>query len=575
MQHTHDLVIRGAMMADGLGGALRRADVASSGGTISEVGTVTGTGREEIDAQGLLLTPGFVDIHTHYDGQAIWDQRFSPSSWHGVTTVVMGNCGVGFAPVRVADHNRLIDLMEGVEDIPGVALHEGLDWKWESFAQFLDALERKPHDIDFCAQLPHAALRVYVMGERATRLEPATREDCVRMRELAAEAMRAGALGFTTSRSLNHKTVAGVHTPTLKASADELVEISMGLRDAGRGVLQMICDFDSNVDEEFALMRRMAEASGRPLSFSLMQKHKNPDGWKRLLELTAQAVADGLEMRAQVAPRGVGVMLGFTGTRNVFTECPSYKKLATLPFEERIAVVGTPEMRATLLEEIRHVDHSVLGARLVEYENIFDFGDPPNYDPGSSSSVAAIAAREGREAAAVAYDLQMKNGGRGVLYSPFANYYQRNLDVCGEMLADPNTVVGLGDGGAHVGMVSDASFQTFMLSHWGNATGRFELPWLIKRQTSDTARAVGLRDRGVIAPGMKADFNLIEPDKLGIDLPHLQFDLPAGGKRLMQRSTGYVATIVSGEVVYREGEATGALPGRLVRGPTAAVPETT
>ena len=575
MEHTHDLVIRGAMVADGLGGPLVRADVAASGGKISLVGAVTGTGREEIDAKGLLLTPGFVDIHTHYDGQAIWDQRFSPSSWHGVTTVVMGNCGVGFAPVRVADHQRLIELMEGEEDIPGIALHEGLDWKWETFAQFLDALERRPHDIDFCAQLPHAALRVYVMGERAARLEPATPEDCARMRVLAAEAMRAGALGFTTSRSLNHKTVAGVHTPTLKASADELVEIAMGLRDAGRGVLQMICDFDDDVDEEFALMRRMAQASGRPLSFSLMQKHKNPDGWKRLLELTAQAVKDGLEMRAQVAPRGVGVLLGFTGTRNVFTECPSYKAVAGLSFEERVARVGTPQMRAALLEEIRHVDHTVLGARLVEYDNIFEFGDPPNYDPGRESSVAAIARREGREPAEVAYDLQMANGGRGVLYSPFANYYQRNLDVCGDMLADPNTVVGLGDGGAHVGMVSDASFQTFVLSHWGNATGRFGLPWLIKRQTSDTARAVGLRDRGVIAPGMKADFNLLQADRLGIDLPHLQFDLPAGGKRLMQRSTGYVATIVSGEVVYREGVATGALPGRLVRGAADAVREIT
>ena len=570
MKIEHDLVIRGAQVADGLGGPLRLADVAVDGATITLVGEVVGSGRQEMDARGLLLTPGFVDIHTHYDGQAIWDQRLAPSSWHGVTTAVMGNCGVGFAPVRVKDHDRLIELMEGVEDIPGVALQEGLDWQWETFAEFLQALERKAHDIDFCAQLPHAALRVYVMGERAARLEPATAEDRAQMRALASEAMRAGAIGFTTSRSLNHKSVKGVPTPTLKASEEELVEIALGLRDAGRGVLQMICDFDDDVDAEFALMRKLAEVSGRPLSFSLMQKHKNPSGWKRLLELTARAVADGLEMRAQVAPRGVGVLLGLSGTRNVFSECPSYKAIAHLSVEERVERMRKPEMRQALLEEIQHVGHTTLGARLVEFTNIFEFGDPPNYDPGAEASVAAIAARQGREPGEVAYDLMMVNDGQGVLYSPFANYAQRNLDVCGDMLADPNTVVGLGDGGAHVGMVSDASFQTFVLSHWGNATGRFELPWLIKRQTHDTARTVGLHDRGVIAPGMKADLNLIDAAALGIDLPHLQFDLPAGGKRLMQRASGYAATIVSGEVVYRHGEATGALPGRLVRGAQVA-----
>jgi N-acyl-D-aspartate/D-glutamate deacylase len=569
--HTHDLVVRGGAVADGLGGPLVEVDVAVADGRIVEVGRVAGSGREEIDARGLMVTPGFVDIHTHYDGQAIWDQRFAPSSWHGVTTAVMGNCGVGFAPVRKADHDRLIELMEGVEDIPGVALQEGLDWHWESFGDYLDALERRPHDIDYAAQLPHAALRIYVMGERASRLEMASADDRARMRALTAEAMRAGAIGFSTSRSINHKSVSGAPTPTLRAAEEELTAIALGVRDAGRGVLQMITDFDgADVDGEFALMRRLVEASGRPLSFSLMQKHKNVAGWKRILALTAEAVSDGLVMRAQVAPRGVGVLLGLQGSRNVFSECASYQAIAELPFEERVARMREPALRERLLCEVPGAGATPLGQRLIEFTNIFPFGDPPDYDPGPSQSIAAIAAREGRTAAEVAYERMMTDDGHGMLYSPFANYAEQSLQVCGEMIADANTVVGLGDGGAHVGLISDSSFQTFMLSHWGNATGRFDLPWLVKRQTSDTARTVGLHDRGVIAPGMKADINVIDVSRLGASVPHMQFDLPAGGRRLLQRASGYVATIVSGTPVYREGVATGALPGQLVRGPQRA-----
>jgi N-acyl-D-aspartate/D-glutamate deacylase len=571
MTHTLDLVIRGGAIADGLGGPLVEADVAIKDGRIAEVGRVGGTGREEIDARGRIVTPGFVDIHTHYDGQAVWDQCFAPSSWHGVTTAVMGNCGVGFAPVRRQDRDRLIDLMEGVEDIPGVALHEGLDWAWESFGDYLSALERKPHDIDFCAQLPHAALRVYVMGERASRLEMATAEDRARMRELTAEAMRAGAIGFSTSRSINHKSVKGTPTPTLRAAEEELLAIALGVKDAGRGVLQMITDFDGeDVDGEFALMRRLVEVSGRPLSFSLMQKHKNPMGWKRVLELTRQARLDGLPMLAQVAPRGVGILLGLQGSRNVFSECPSYQAIAHLPFERRVALMRESGLRATLLREIGESAATPLGQRLVEFDNIFPFGSPPNYDPGPDQSVAAIGAREGRAPAEVAYDRMMGDDGHGYLYSPFANYAGRSLDACADMIADPSTVIGLGDGGAHVGLVADASFQTFVLSHWAHTARRFDLPWLVKRQTSDTARAVGLNDRGVIARGMKADLNVIDADALGMAAPHMQFDLPAGGRRLLQRAHGYDATIVSGTVVYRAGVASGALPGRLVRGPQAA-----
>ena len=568
MSNRHDLVVRGGAVADGLGGPLVEADVAVSDGRITEVGRVAGAGREEIDARGRVVTPGFVDIHTHYDGQAVWDQRFAPSSWHGVTTAVMGNCGVGFAPVRVEDRDRLIELMEGVEDIPGVALHEGLDWAWESFDEYLGALERKPHDIDYGAYLPHAALRVYVMGARASRLEMATAEDSAQMRTLTEQAMRAGAMGFSTSRSINHKSVSGAPTPTLRASEQELTAIAMGVKDAGSGILQMITDFDAeDVDGEFALMRRLVEASGRPLTFSLMQKHKNRNGWKRVLELTRQAVADGLKITAQVAPRGVGILLGLQGSRNVFSECPSYQVIADLPFDERVRRLRDPALRQLLLRELREHAQTPLGQRLVEFTNIFAFGNPPNYDPGPEQSLAAIGVREGRDPAEVAFDQLLADDGHGMLYSPFANYAARSLDACAEMIADPNTVIGLGDGGAHVGLVSDASFQTFMLSHWQH---KFELPWLVKRQTSDTARTVGLYDRGVIAPGMKADINVIDAAALGMAAPHMQFDLPAGGRRLLQRSTGYTATIVSGVPVYREGVATGALPGRLVRGPQAA-----
>ena len=413
MSATLDIVIRGGQVADGRGGPLYEADVAVRDGRIAEVGRVAGKGRIDLDATGLLVTPGFVDVHTHYDGQAIWDSRFAPSSWHGVTTAVMGNCGVGFAPVRPGDTERLVELMEGVEDIPGVALHEGLDWAWESFADYLDALERRPHDIDFAAQLPHAALRVYVMGERASRLEMATREDVARMRRLTAEAVRAGALGVSTSRSINHRTSTGDPTPSLRAAEDELLGLALGLQDAGAGVLQIICDFEDDVDGEFALMRRLVEASGRPLSFSLMQKHTNKEGWRRLLQLTAQANADGLPMSAQVAPRGVGVLLGLQGSRNVFSECPSYQAIANLSLPQRVAAMTAPPMKRRLLAELQQFRHTRLGQRLVEFSNMFPFGNPPNYDPGPESSVEAIAQRIGQPADELAYDLMLADEGRG------------------------------------------------------------------------------------------------------------------------------------------------------------------
>ncbi|ABE29399.1 amidohydrolase family protein [Paraburkholderia xenovorans LB400] len=566
MSATYDLVIRGGSVIDGLGGPAIETDIGIIGGRIAEIGSISTEGREEIDARGQIVTPGFVDIHTHYDGQAMWESRFLPSSWHGVTTVVMGNCGVGFAPVRVQDRDRLIELMEGVEDIPGIALHEGLDWQWEGFASFMAALERRPHDIDFCAHVPHAALRVYVMGARAARLEMATPEDVAEMRRLTAEAVRAGAIGVSTSRSINHKSVKGDPTPSLRAAENELLGLALGVKDAGRGVLQMIMDFDdpTEIHSDFAMMRRLVEQSGRPLSFSLMQKHGNTDGWRKLLALTEEANRDGLQMRAQVAPRGIGVLLGLQTSRNIFSECPTYRKFANEPLASRIAQMRKPEIREALIAELVATETG-LGKRLSEFDNIFAFGDLADYDPGEDASITAISRQQNRSPEQVAYDLTIANEGRGILYSPFANYAFRNLDACAEMMESPYTVLGLGDGGAHVAMISDSSFQTFVLTHYGRG-GLFDLPHLVKRQTSDTARMIGLLDRGHLAPGMKADLNVIDMNALEIQPPHMFHDLPAGGGRLLQNANGYVATIVSGVPVYRHGKATGALPGKLVRG---------
>ncbi len=570
MAHAYDLVIRSGDVADGSGAPLRQADVAVSNGKIAAIGQVLQSGREEIDAKGRLVTPGFVDIHTHYDGQATWDARLAPSSWHGVTTAVMGNCGVGFAPVRRDDRDRLIELMEGVEDIPGAPLHEGHAWNWESFGDYLDAVESRPHDIDIGAQLPHGALRVYVMGERGARLEPATDADIAVMRRIAADALRAGAIGFSTSRTLNHRTVKGDPTPSLRASEAELAGIARGMADAGSGVFELISDFDTpDLDTEFAMIRRLVKNSGRPLSLSLAQGNRAPEGWRAILKLIEDASKDGLPLRAQVAPRPIGLLLGLQGTLNPFVAHESFAAIKDKPLADKVAALRDPDFRARLLAETKARQSHPLARRVMAFEQIFPLGNPPNYEPPKESAVAAIAERQGRPAQDVAYDMLLEDEGRAFLFMPFANYAHFNLDACGEMIAHPDCVMGLGDGGAHVGIISDGSYPTYLLTHWGRdrAHGRFDLGWLIKRQTADTARAVGLDDRGVIAPGMKADLNVIDFARLAVESPRMAFDLPAGGKRLLQGAKGYVATIVSGEVTYRDGEATGALPGKLVRGP--------
>ena len=569
----HDLVIRGGDIADGRGGPLRSADIAIDQGRITAVGQVSGTGRDEIDARGKLVTPGFVDIHTHYDGQASWDTRMQPSSWHGVTTAVMGNCGVGFAPVHARHRDRLVELMEGVEDIPGTALHEGLGWQWESFGDYLDALAPQPRDIDIAAQLPHGALRVFVMGERGARLEAATADDRAQMRQLAAEAMRAGAIGFSTSRSVNHRSIKGEPTPSLRATEDELQAIAAGLKDAGRGVLQFISDFNvPSLEEEFAMLTRLVRDSGRPLSFSLGQRHSAPEGWRQLLALTTDANARGLAMTAQVAPRPIGVLLGLQGSRHPFSGCASMQAMDALSLDQRLALMHQPAVRARVLAELQQLDGrpaDPLLPRFADFSRLYAFGDPPNYEPPPELAVTAIAQQRGQTPAETAYDMLLADNGRAFLFAPFANYAHGHLDACHDMLAHPHTVPGLGDGGAHVSVISDGSFPTTLLAHWGRdrPSGRFDLGWLVKRQTADTARTVGLLDRGVLAPGYRADLNVIDMDRLRVLAPVMVGDLPAGGKRLLQRATGYDATVVAGVPTYRHGEATGALPGQLVRGP--------
>ena len=565
MTASHDLVIRNGTLADGLGGPPREADVAVTSGRIDAVGRVAGSGRTELDARGLLVTPGFVDVHTHYDGQAVWDSHLTPSSLHGVTTVVMGNCGVGFAPARPHDRETLIRLMEGVEDIPGAALHEGLDFRWQSFAEYLGVLAERPRDVDLGAQLPHAALRVFAMGERALRHGKATGADIALMRRVAADAVSAGALGFSTSRTIHHRSIDGNPTPTLRAAEEELLGIAMGLADAGRGVMQYVSDWDTpDRASEFAMVRRLVSASGRPLSFTLSQRHNDPDGWIEALSLLERAQADGLPIKAQVAPRPAGVLMGLQGSQNPFSDHPSFHAIAHLPLEDKLAALRDAGFRQRLLSEASTVDARLAASRpLQQFDYMFPFDELPDYEPDRHDSVAAIARRRGCSPHEVALDLLLRDEGRSFLFVALTNYAGFSLDVCRAMIEHPLTVAGLGDGGAHVSYISDANFPTFLLSYWARERG-LDLGTLIRRQTCDTARLVGLHDRGIVAPGMKADLNLIDFDRLRLQKPRMVADLPAGGKRLMQGADGYVATLVSGRIVRRHGEATGELPGRVL-----------
>ncbi|MFP6663284.1 MAG: amidohydrolase family protein [Deltaproteobacteria bacterium] len=566
-----DMVIRDGTIIDGQGGPSLRADIAIRDGKIAHIGVVAGRGKEEIDAAGLVVAPGFVDIHTHYDGQATWDERLAPSSWHGVTTVVTGNCGVGFAPCRPEDHEMLVRLMEGVEDIPGAVLTEGLSWNWESFPEFMNAIDAKPHDIDLAVQLPHGPLRVYVMGERGADLEKATPDDIAEMAELTREALLAGAIGFSSSRTLNHRTSDGKPTPSLTAAEDELLGIASALADTGRGVLQFVSDFKDR-EAELALLEKLARVSGRPLSVSLAQSDLSPDHWRGLLEWIQEANDRGLPLFAQVAGRPVGLMLSFEATLNPFLGTPSYQAARDLPFAEKIEALRRPELRASILADVAEGRVSPRAKALLQFDKTFVLGDPPDYEQDPSQSIGAQAERRGIDAAAYAYDCLLKNEGRNFLYYPFMNYAEGSLNASLEMMEDPNTILGLGDGGAHLGSICDASFTTHMVTHWARDRQRgprVPLETIVKWHTQDTARAVGLHDRGLLSPGYKADVIIFDYETLRLREPTIVYDLPAGGGRLMQEAVGYRYTIVSGQVTYKDGESTGALPGRLIRGATA------
>jgi len=565
-----DLVIRGGTVVDGTGSVPVEADVGVSGNKITQVGRIAGRGTEEIDAKGKLVTPGFVDIHTHYDAQAVWDSHMTPSSNHGITTAVMGNCGVGFAPCRPADREKLIELMEGVEDIPGAVMHEGLKWEWESFGEYLTALERRQRDMDICALLPHAAVRVFVMGERALQLENANQADIAQMRQIAAEAMRQGAFGFSTSRSLSHKTLKGDPTPTLRAQEDELTGIAMGMKDAGSGMLEMVSEWLPDHNAEFAMLRRVIEACQRPAVFTLTQRHARPEVWRDLLAGADKANADGLSIRPVFAPRAIGVLLGLTGSQNPFAGCRTYRTIAHLPVADRVAEMRKPEVKAAILSEDPKEGNTFPLFHRLSFDYMFRFGNPPNYLPKKEDSFAAEAARRGITPEEIAYDALLEDDGNAFIYLTLSNYAYGDLSMSETLLGNRNTIMGLGDGGAHVAFILDAGYQTWLLTHWGRDRKRFDVPELVRRLTSDTARAAGLLDRGVIAPGMKADLNVIDWDRLGAGSPYVVNDLPAGGKRLMQKVMGYDATVLSGRITFRGGEPTGDLPGKLVRGPQAA-----
>jgi N-acyl-D-amino-acid deacylase len=568
MAELYDLLIRGGTIVDGSGRAPFVGDLAVSGGRIVAVGALTGDAKEVVEAKGLVVTPGFIDVHTHYDGQAIWSKRMSPSSSHGVTTVVMGNCGVGFAPCRAEDHEVLVRVMEGVEDIPGVVMAEGLDWSWETFPQYLDVLEARPRDIDVAAYLPHNPLRVYVMGERGARREDATNEDLVRMRAIAREAIEAGALGFASSRGRNHRTADDHAIPSYDAAMAEIEQIAEGMADAGGGLIQFAPDsppptFMPDIEPLIEVSRR----TGQPLTFSLGAGYDLKFPAYAALEMSEEASRHGPRVTAQVFPRPIGLIFGLELTNNPFTLCPSYKAIANRPLAERVALMRDPEMRRRLIEEAPEKGHPyTLMAR--KWDWMFLLGEEPNYEPTKSDSVAERAKALGVTPEEVAYDLILENEGHGKLLVALGNFPDYSLDGIMRMFNHPNAVIGIGDGGAHYGLICDSSYPTFVMAHWvrDREGKRMAVEDAVKALTSDPAELVGLRDRGLLRPGYKADINLIDLAALRLHAPVVVYDLPAGGKRLDQGAEGYAATIVSGECIAQNGVPTGNLPGRLVRG---------
>lgn len=571
----HDMVIRGGTIVDGTGAARFTGDIAIDNGLISQVGKVSGSGKEEIDAAGMIVAPGWVDVHTHYDGQATWDQEMAPSSWHGVTTVVMGNCGVGFAPAKPDRHEWLISLMEGVEDIPGTALSEGMSWNWETFPEYLDELERMPRTVDIGTHVPHGAVRAYVLGDREQPGAVPTAEDIAEMSRIVEEGVRAGALGFSTSRTVLHRSIDGELVPGTTATAEELIEIGRGMGRVGYGVFEMASDLMREWDE-FGWMGKLSRETGLPVTFAALQSIAKEQPLEEQIERMRAENDNGANIVAQIALRGNGIIMAWQGTVHPFRLRPSWQAIAELPWAEQKAKLLDPAFKAQLLseeddysevpEEIRGVLAVVASGWTMQFEMDDDF----DYEPQQDASIATLSAAMGVSPAEYAYDMLCANDGTGFIYLPLLNYADGNLDFLEALQESDDTVNSLSDGGAHCGTICDAASPTFMLQHWvrdRKRGKRISLENAVKRQCRDTAVLYGLEDRGVLAPGYLADLNIIDLDKIKLGKPWLAFDLPAGGKRLLQKADGYVCTIKSGQVTFKNGECLGVYPGGLIRGP--------
>ncbi|MFM1569336.1 MAG: amidohydrolase family protein [SAR86 cluster bacterium] len=564
----YDLIIKNGTVYDGTGDKPFVADIAIKGRKIEAIGELEEVSKQTINAEGKIVAPGFVDIHTHYDGQVTWDPYLRPSTYHGVTTVVMGNCGVGFSPCKPEERDWLISLMEGVEDIPGTALHEGINWQWESFPEYLDILENKPLAIDVGTQIPHGAVRAYVMGQRGINREEATQEEIDRMSQLVKEAIQAGAFGFSTSRTEKHRDSSGALTPSITAHKNELVSIANSIGELNSGVLQGISDF-YDFESEFDIFKEMSQSSGRPISITVEQMDQRPDWWLQLLDGIEAAQNKGINMYGQVPPRATGINMGLEVTLNPFTFYPSFYDLSKKSLEEKVATMRDPKFKKKLLSE----QPVSIGNPLVEeitqsFNKMFRLGDPANYEPDPDSSFKAIAKKQNISPQEVAYDCLLEKEGKALIYHPLFNYLPGNLDFVEKMLNHPYSISGLGDAGAHCGAISDASFPTTLIQHWGRDRTRgkkIPLEKLISMQTLETSRLLGISDRGVLKEGYKADINVIDFDNLTLHEPEVLHDLPAGGRRLVQKASGYEYTIVSGQIAFKNGEATGALNGRLIR----------
>jgi N-acyl-D-aspartate/D-glutamate deacylase len=578
----HDLVIRNGTIVDGTGAARFQGDIAIDGDRIAAVGKVEAKGRREIDAAGQIVTPGWVDIHTHYDGQATWDPVMAPSSWHGVTTAIMGNCGVGFAPVKPDAHDFLIELMEGVEDIPGSALAEGIDWKWESFPEYLDALEAKPRTIDIGTHVPHAPVRAYVLGDRCnTDYEP-NAEEIAQMAALVREGVEAGALGFSTSRTLLHKDLKGVHMPGTFAGSDEMLALGLSMKGLKHGVFEMVSDHLGD-DDEWMWVKGFAAETGLPVT--LVATSAGAYEGNKMYNIAEESRRHGMDIRPQIAGRPTGILHGLTSNFHVFIASPTFRtNVLPLPVEERVAKMREPEIRAALLSEDSPLIKAAIGDGLAGdlavafggslLWRIFPLGENPNYEPDREQSVAGLAEAAGVSPLEMMYDLLLRDDGRELFYQPLGGYLTYNFDFFRKNMEHPNVLFGLSDGGAHCGVIADAGMPTFILTHWARDRvkgDRFPLEFLVRKLTSDTARAYGLNDRGQLKPGLLADLNVIDFEALKLDRPTAVTDLPAGGKRLVQRPEGYRYTIKSGQVTFEDGQHTGALPGGLVRGGREAV----